>query len=267
MRQIINVLIKNKNFVVFISLLIFSFFFIKNQSFYHETKLNSLIISLSGKAFKLNSLLKEYVSLKDLNKALFEENKKLKEIILNRESLEYSRDIEESKYKIINAKIIKNNIKSSRNFIVLNKGKKDGVKKEMGVISPNGIVGIVNSVSESYSSVISVLNRDLSINAKHKKSNAFGSLSWNGLNPERLQLLDIASINFINVGDTIITGGMSTYFPENILIGKIIYYDVTKENGYYDIEIELSNSIGNLNTVYIIDNKHKDEIKGFSNVK
>tara|TARA_B110000003_G_scaffold214007_1_gene213114 strand:- start:301 stop:1095 length:795 start_codon:yes stop_codon:yes gene_type:complete len=263
MQQIINVLIKNKNFVVFVFLLIFSFFFIKSQSFYHETKLNSFKTSLSGKLFQLNSLFKEYISLVEKNEALFEENKKLKEIILNKKTFKYSSNTENNKYEIINAKIIKNDIKSSRNFIILNKGKKDGVKKEMGVISPKGIVGIVNSVSEHYSNVISVLNRDLSINAKHKKSNAFGSLNWNGVNPERLQLLDIASINILNVGDTIITGGMSTYFPEDILIGRIIDYAITKENGYYDIEIELSNNIGNLNKVYIIDNKHKDEIKGF----
>ena len=263
MQQIINVLIKNKNFVVFVFLLIFSFFFIKSQSFYHETKLNSFKTSLSGKLFQLNSLFKEYISLVEKNEALFEENKKLKEIILNKKTFKYSSNTENNKYEIINAKIIKNDIKSSRNFIILNKGKKDGVKKEMGVISPKGIVGIVNSVSEHYSNVISVLNRDLSINAKHKKSNAFGSLNWNGVNPERLQLFDIASINILNVGDTIITGGMSTYFPEDILIGRIIDYAITKENGYYDIEVELSNNIGNLNKVYIIDNKHKDEIKGF----
>lgn len=263
MQQIINVLIKNKNFVVFVFLLIFSFFFIKSQSFYHETKLNSFKTSLSGKLFQLNSLFKEYISLVEKNEALFEENKKLKEIILNKKTFKYSSNTENNKYEIINAKIIKNDIKSSRNFIILNKGKKDGVKKEMGVISPKGIVGIVNSVSEHYSNVISVLNRDLSINAKHKKSNAFGSLNWNGVNPERVQLFDIASINILNVGDTIITGGMSTYFPEDILIGRIIDYAITKENGYYDIEIELSNNIGNLNKVYIIDNKHKDEIKGF----
>ena len=263
MQQIINVLIKNKNFVVFVFLLIFSFFFIKSQSFYHETKLNSFKTSLSGKLFQLNSLFKEYISLVEKNEALFEENKKLKEIILSKKTFKYSSNTENNKYEIINAKIIKNDIKSSRNFILLNKGKKDGVKKEMGVISPKGIVGIVNSVSEHYSNVISVLNRDLSINAKHKKSNAFGSLNWNGVNPERLQLFDIASINILNVGDTIITGGMSTYFPEDILIGRIIDYAITKENGYYDIEIELFNNIGNLNKVYIIDNKHKDEIKGF----
>ena len=263
MQQIINVLIKNKNFVVFVFLLIFSFFFIKSQSFYHETKLNSFKTSLSGKLFQLNSLFKEYISLVEKNEALFEENKKLKEIILNKKTFKYSSNTENNKYEIINAKIIKNDIKSSRNFIILNKGKKDGVKKEMGVISPKGIVGIVNSVSEHYSNVISVLNRDLSINAKHKKSNAFGSLNWNGVNPERLQLFDIASINILNVGYTIITGGMSTYFPEDILIGRIIDYAITKENGYYDIEIELSNNIGNLDKVYIIDNKHKDEIKGF----
>ncbi len=261
MQQIINVLIKNKNFVVFVFLLIFSTFFFKNQSFYHETKLNSFRTSLSGKVFYLNSLFKEYFSLKKQNEALINENKKLKEIILNKESVDDLNSKEKFKFEIINAKIIKNNIKSSRNFIILNKGKSDGVEVEMGVISSNGIVGIVNSVSENYSNIISVLNRDLSINAKHKISNAFGSLNWNGIKPERLQLFDIASINNLNIGDTIVTGGMSTYFPEDILIGTIADYEIIKENGYYKIEIDLSNSIGNLNTVYIINNKHKDEIK------
>ena len=262
MQQIINVLIKNKNFVVFVFLLVISVFFIKNQSLYHETKLNSLKTSLSGKVFYLNSLFREYFSLKKQNEALVLENRKLKEIILNKESIDFPSDKEKFKYKIINAKIIKNNIKSSRNFIILNKGKNDGVEVEMGVISSNGIVGIVNSVSENYSNVISVLNRDLSINAKHKISNAFGSLNWNGVNPERLQLFDIASINNLNIGDTIITGGMSTYFPKDILIGTIANFELIKENGYYNIQVDLSNSIGNLNSVYIIDNKHKDQIKG-----
>ncbi len=262
MQQIINVLIKNKNFVVFVFLLIISIFFIKDRSLYHETKLNSFKTSLSGKVFYLNSLFREYFSLKKQNETLILENKKLKEIILNKESVDYLSDKENFKYEIINAKIIKNNIKSSRNFIILNKGKNDGVKVEMGVISSNGIVGIVNSVSENYSNVISVLNRDLSINAKHKISNAFGSLNWNGVNPERLQLFDIASINNLNIGDTIITGGMSTYFPKDILIGTIANFEVIKDNGYYNIQVDLSNSIGNLNSVYIIDNKHKDQIKG-----
>ena len=131
----------------------------------------------------------------------------------------------------------------------------------MGVISSNGIVGVISSVSENYSNVISILNRDLSINAKHKKSNAFGSLNWNGIDSDKLQLHDITTINTINVGDTIITGGMSTYFPKDILIGEISDYKIFKQNGYYDIEIKLFDNIGNLNNVYIINNRHKDEIK------
>ena len=114
MQQIINVLIKNKNFVVFVFLLIFSFFFIKSQSFYHETKLNSFKTSLSGKLFQLNSLFKEYISLVEKNEALFEENKKLKEIILNKKTFKYSSNTENNKYEIINAKIIKNGLFEAR---------------------------------------------------------------------------------------------------------------------------------------------------------
>ena len=99
MQQIINVLIKNKNFVLFVFLLIISIFFIKNQSLYHETKLNSFKTSLSGKVFYLNSLFREYFSLKKQNEALVLENRKLKEIILNKESIDFLSDKEKFKYK------------------------------------------------------------------------------------------------------------------------------------------------------------------------
>tara|TARA_B100001057_G_scaffold500930_1_gene618927 strand:+ start:9536 stop:10150 length:615 start_codon:yes stop_codon:yes gene_type:complete len=201
------------------------------------------------------------MSLKEENRALLKENKRLKKNLINKEKFDSSKKGAKFKYEIIDAKIIKNSIRSARNFILLDKGKRDGVVKEMGVISSNGIVGVISSVSENYSNVISILNRDLSINAKHKKSNAFGSLNWNGIDSDKLQLHDITTINIINVGDTIITGGMSTYFPKDILIGEISDYKIFKQNGYYDIEIKLFDNIGNLNNVYIINNRHKDEIK------
>jgi len=131
----------------------------------------------------------------------------------------------------------------------------------MGIISSKGIIGIVNSVSENYSSAISILNKDLQINAKFKKNNAFGSLNWDGINSNKVKLNDIALINNVNIGDTIVTGGMSTYFPEGILIGVVIDYKIVLEKGYYEIKIELNNKVGNETNVYVLKNKFQNEIK------
>ena len=130
----------------------------------------------------------------------------------------------------------------------------------MGVIGPKGIIGIVNQTSENYASVLSILYRDLKINAKFKKSNVFGSLFWLGENPNEMQLADIASINSVEVGDTLVTGGMSSYFPEGIPIGTVKSFDLPENGAYYDINVALFNNMTDLEYVYVIGNKNRREI-------
>ena len=137
------------------------------------------------------------------------------------------------------------------------------VEKEMGVIGSDGIIGIVNQTTENFSSVLSILHKDIKINAKHKKTNAFGSLFWEGNDPDKVTLSDISIINKINIGDTIVTGGMSSYFPEGIPIGKIVEF---KNNGrYYSINVKLINNMTNLNNVYFLKIKINLRLSPFTN--
>tara|TARA_B100001057_G_scaffold287119_1_gene287251 strand:+ start:51 stop:467 length:417 start_codon:yes stop_codon:yes gene_type:complete len=133
------------------------------------------------------------------------------------------------------------------------------VEKEMGVIGSKGIIGIVNETTDRFSSVLSILHKDIKINAKHKKSNAFGSLFWEGNAPDKLKLSDISIINKINIGDTIVTGGMSAYFPEGIIIGNVI--EIENDGKYYLLNVKLINNMTNLDNVYILKNRNKSEIK------
>ena len=100
----------------------------------------------------------------------------------------------------------------------------------------------------------------MKINAKFKKSNVFGSLYWLGDNPNEMQLEDIASINSVQIGDTLVTGGMSTYFPEGIPIGTVKSFELPENGGYYDIRIGLFNNMTDLEYVYVIGNKNREEI-------
>ena len=135
----------------------------------------------------------------------------------------------------------------------------------MGVISNDGVVGIVNETTENFSSVISILHKDIKLNVKFKKNLSFGSLLWEGGSPNKMKLIDIATINPVSIGDTIVTGGMSSYFPEGILIGKVTgFIDTTSEN-FYDIDVELFSNLTQKKYAYIIENKTSKEIKGLEN--
>jgi rod shape-determining protein MreC len=130
----------------------------------------------------------------------------------------------------------------------------------MGVINSLGIVGIVDNTSPRYATVISILNKKSQINAKVKKSNHFGSLIWNGKSTGFAQLIDVPRLASVRKGDTIVTGGQSVIFPENINIGTIDKVYIDNETNYYTLDIKLFNDMTNLGHVYIIKGKDRQEI-------
>ncbi|MFM2010428.1 MAG: hypothetical protein RLZZ479_819 [Bacteroidota bacterium] len=130
----------------------------------------------------------------------------------------------------------------------------------MGVINSLGIVGIVDNTSPRYATVISILNKKSQINAKVKKSNHFGSLIWNGKSTGFVQLIDVPRLASVRKGDTIVTGGQSVIFPENINIGTIDKVYIDNETNYYTLDIKLFNDMTNLGHVYIIKGKDRQEI-------
>ena len=128
----------------------------------------------------------------------------------------------------------------------------------MAVVSPNGIVGVVNGVSKRFSTVMSLLNTDLHISAKIKKNNYFGSLSWDGKNYREAILYEIPHHVPVSKGDTIITSGFSTIYPEGVLIGTIKDFEV-KGGNFYEITVRLSTDFKNLTYVNLVSNLRKEE--------
>jgi len=219
--------------------------------------------------FEENTSLKEFILNqieKTENKHLFEENTNLKEFILNQIEKEdniytswsapLNKDI-----KIIGAKIIKNSFVKQKNILTLKGGIEQGIEKNMGVINDKGIVGIIDKVSDNYATVLSVLNTDFRSVAKIKKNDHFGTLIWNGKNPNIIQLIDIQRTSHVSYGDTIVTGSSSMAFPENIPIGRVekIYFD--KQFNSFILDVLLFNDMTRLNYVYVTGNIHRNEIE------
>ena len=281
MRQIIDFIIRKKDVVVYLILLIFSLTLVFNSNYFHKSKVLIFSNSIANYSTENFNYLNEYFELKKINSNLLEENLFLKnqlEKINKNISLDSLTNINFS-YK--NAKVISNNLSSFKNRLVINKGIKDGLKTEMGVINSDGIIGIVNYTSKNYSSIMSILNIETKINAKIKKTSHFGTLEWDGLSTKYLKLNDIPETANIKIGDSIVTGGMSLIFPEGIKIGvvskiskhenQVTSYSVRSGNNdafkyesrenYLNIKVKLNTDMSNLNNVYIIESLNREEFQ------
>ena len=265
MQWVLNAIIRYKNFLLFLFLFTLGLLFSGSQSAYHKSQLAKSTLFVSGTIHQPFDNLKSYLALVEENAQLAQENNTLKNLVLEKFNKAEILALEEENlagpnYWSIPAKIIRNSFTQARNIILIDKGKSDGITQEMGVIGPKGIIGIVNQTSNGYASVLSILNQDIKINAKFKNSNVFGSLFWTGESPNEMELADVSVINAVQVGDTLVTGGMSSYFPEGIIIGKVNTVERPNNGGYYSITVELINNMSDLNYVYVIGNRNREEI-------
>jgi rod shape-determining protein MreC len=162
-------------------------------------------------------------------------------------------------YVYSSAKVINNSTNKRQNYITLDKGGINGIKPEMGVISSKGVVGIVKNVSGNFSSVMSVLHEKNKLSAKIKKSGYFGSLVWGNNSYRIADLKDIPNHVKLAIGDTIVTSGFSSIFPENILIGTVKEFDLPEGNNFYNIKVEFAEDYKRISHVYIIRSLLKEE--------
>lgn len=265
MQQIIFFFIRNKNFLLFAVLFIISAALTIQTHNYHNDKYISSANYITGGVYTFRNNITDYFSLAKENDQLLQENLILrKKLDLFKETEVFKRldsTILANKYEYFTARVINNNYSKTKNQLTLDKGVNDSITIDLGVISSKGIVGIVSDVSENYSTVQSILNTKSRINAKHKNSGHFGSLKWNTEDANVAQLVDIPRLAPIKKGDTIVTGGRSTIFPEGILIGTVKDFHLDNDDNYYYVNVSLFNDMTSLEHVYLIKNNEAEEIK------
>jgi rod shape-determining protein MreC len=245
----------------------FALFFTIQTHSYHRSKFVNSANSITGGFYNKISYINDFFNLKSENQRLLEENTALKNILavesINIDSI--SKQLLDStkyfrRFTYSSAKIINNNFTKRNNFLLIDKGFKNGIASEMAVVNSKGIVGVTKSVSKYNSTVISVLNKYSQINVKIKGNDHFGTLSWNGKDYRTIQLKDLPRQALIKVGDTIITGGKSTIFPEGILVGVVKDF-VISNKVFEKIDVTLFNDMSSISNVNIIDNLQKEDIQ------
>ena len=264
MSRIIQILIKNHVFFLFIILQFISFKILINHNLIIESSFSKKSTEISGFLFEKETSIKEYFSLKESNAELLKEQNILLEEIENLKRLASGNhsllnDSIENLSTIIQAKIVKNTWQKNNNFIIISGGSTNNITSNLGVINNNNLIGITYTISENFSTIMSLLNTDLMVSAKIKNSGHYGSLNWNGDNFQLIDLKDIPKHAKINIGDTIVTSGYSNTFPENINIGVIEKCIIEDKTNFLNISVKLFADFTSIQHVYILKSNLKEE--------
>ncbi len=263
MKNLLNFLIRYHNFILFLFLEIICFTLIIRFNNFQRVKFLNSANGITGAIYEDYQGIVEYFKLRELNTQLVEENSKLRNELQALKSFMSDKNTiavpPSEQYRTVPAKIINNSVHKQYNYLTLNKGRLDGIKPDMGVISSTGIVGVVVNVSEHYATALSLLNSRWSVNAKLAASNYFGPLRWDGNNPYLATLDEIPYHVQVEIDEEVVTSGYSSIFPEGILIGRVISIDHNKGENFQRLQVQLASDFNNLYFVDVIENVNKLE--------
>lgn len=263
-----NLLIFINKYNAFFLFLIFQIsalvIYVKYNSFQKATFLNSTN-QVTGTLYARTDELKSYMTLREVNNKLAAENAALRNQLkssffvdtVNKHKVVDT--IYKQQYEYITAKVINNSINKRNNYITISKGSADGIAKNMGVISPDGVVGIVVYVSEHFSLIQSVLHKDTKISAMLADNKTTGTLQWgDDLDPHSAQLVNVSNNVKPHLGERVVVSHYSL-FPEGIAVGKVSSLH-TKSGGFFlNMEVTLATDFGKLQYVYVVNNKFQAE--------
>ncbi len=242
-----------------------SVYFISRNSFRQGSYITSIANNVSGSVYGGLDGFTSYFYLKSANEDLVKENLRLRKMVESSfvkviNTVHSKEDtVYKQMYSFIDARVISKTVNKRNNFFMLNKGYSSGLEVDMGVIAPNGVVGVVVKTTENFSLVMSVLHQDSKLNVRNERTKTTGTLVWNGKHYAVGQVVDMPSSIAIKKGDTLVTSGFSRNFPEGIPVGTVKSFSKDKGTGFYNIDINFFTDYNKLEYVYAIKNFFKIE--------
>ena len=269
--RLILLLRKYDYVVVFLLLVVVSIVLMSRTSYYQSSKLIAWTNSIAGGWYQGVHSISGYFGLKSENDRLAAENARLKAQLassyisytdkwFDADSTYTVNDTNyRRRYSYTEAQVIKNSWNQQNNYVMINKGLSSGIKPDMAVISPDGIVGVVMSVSENFATIMPVLHGDSRNSVKVKRTGISGSLVWDGKDYRYAQVVDVPTTHKFLTNDTIVTSGLANDFPEGIPVGYVIEAENLSGSGFYNVRIRLATDFNTLDHVYVINNRFRDE--------
>jgi rod shape-determining protein MreC len=223
---------------------------------------NTMVASLNN----FSQGVREYFLLRNINSTIAEENAMLRSKLEEYRQLQnaFARNglIDSSavdsavikQFDFVSAKVVSNTVHRFTNYLTINKGSTDSIAQGMAVISPLGAVGKVRSVSKHFSVVTSILHIDVKVSAVLRRTGHFGTIQWDGLDPDYVKLEYMPRHVNVVKGDTIVTSGYNAVYPEGIMIGIVDDVKLRDEALFYDLKVKLSQDFRKLSYVEVVRN-------------
>lgn len=272
MRNLIEFIKKYNHWFVFVLLEVVSFVLLFKFNSYQGSVWFSSANAVAGKVYELDAAVKNYFSLTKINQQLNVRNlyleqtvrklsEQVDELTGQKDSSWLARTQEQvlKECKLIPAKVITNSLDKRDNFITIDKGRADGVRKDMGVACGNGVVGVVYMVSEHYAVIIPLLNSKSNLSVTIRERGYYGYLHWTGGRADLAYVDDIPRHAHFRLGDLVETSGYSSIFPPGIIVGQILHVYNSADGLSYRVQVRLTTDFGNLRDVCVIDNTAMEE--------
>ena len=266
MRNVFLFIRKYSNFLFFLLLQIIAVSFLIRYNNYHEAAFMNVAGEFTGSINQRYSKVEYYFRLKKINEQLAAENVRLNQLIrennerpdgnqkfvLDTAQSDSIREIR--KYIWMGAKVVGSTVNTQVNFITIHRGSMQDVRPNMGVVSPQGIVGTIVNVSENYASVMTLLHRQYKVVVKMKNGGERGTIEWDGLSPTYVTLKDIPKSAKLQKGDSVVTSPTSSLFPGNLMVGTIEEVVEDKSSNFYTLKVKPATNFFNIEYVYVIAN-------------
>lgn len=275
MRNLLYLLARNAHWLLFVALELASLTLLFRFNSYQGSVWLSSANAVAGKVYEWRSAVTQYFALGELNRSLSERNVQLEAMLVEAQRRLDAAAIDTFALGniglnagetdiIVGAKVVSNSVHRVDNFITIDKGRADGVEKDMGVVSGTGVVGIVYLVSNHYSVVLPLLNSHSNVSCALQGRGYFGYLHWRGGATDVARLDDVPRHAHFRKGDAVVTSGYSAVFPEGVLVGRLERVFNSADGLSYSMEVRLSTDFGSLRDVFVVGNgamKEQREIR------
>lgn len=256
MQNLLKILLRYSNFLVFIALEVAAFLLINFNNAYPRSSILSTANNMIAWQYERISEIRGYFGLRSQNERLAAENAMLRNQIC---SMDSARNNDRIHYQ--HAKVVQMTTDQLHNYLTINRGSKDSIQVGQGVRNEEGVVGIVRTVGRNYSVVLPIIHTQTNLSCRFTKNGYIGTLQWDGKDNRFAQLADVATHMVVNPGDTIVTSGLSPVFPEGIPVG-IVESSVLKEGeSYHRIHVRLHTNFKRLKYVEVVQNANQKELE------
>ncbi len=276
MRNLLQLILRYSNFLLLVGLEVVAFILVVRGNRYQYVAASGAANGVVASVQLVCDNIVSYFRLRSDNAQLLEENAQLHADILTlQNSLEQTTQVTDSTdvpytfadrdYTFIPARVIAYRTDRHHNYLTLNKGARDGLTPDMGVIGKDGIVGVVQSVSSHFAVVAPVIHEGLYISSMFRKNGYLATLHWHMPDTRSAALEDVARHVDVEVGDTIVTSGMSAIFPADLPVGIVSEVSLGEGDSYYDIGVTLATDFRSLRHVHVLQYTHRAELDSITN--